>query len=304
MSNLCTILSFQKCRDEYEKAPEGESDLGEHNNQGGIMNRILRKNKPEVDISTDLPTLIKNLKWKSVIARLECNPDEANDELVGVMTRGGFSASAGMTPLHYACERKPPLEVVEALIEANPEAITQRMMPGGCLPLHIACTWHCSLAVVSTLLAADPTTAKVVDELGNRPLHSACFSGASLPVIQDLLSSYPKAVLARNNQGSQPIDICRRLRHPNRRAVMTALMDKREYLLAKQKYRANNLKSSGSLEGIAERAANLNLNSDQYVFSLIISRLLLCFSLVCHETNKILLCFLLKTWRLLLVGPD
>ena len=117
--------------------PEGEETCLEYNHQGGIISRLRRKSSirnitaASSDISQDLPTLIKNLKWKSVIARLECNPDEAGQDLVGVMTRGGFTSCSNMTPLHYACERKPPLEVVEALIEANPEAISQRMMPGG-----------------------------------------------------------------------------------------------------------------------------------------------------------------------------
>jgi Ankyrin repeats (3 copies) len=248
--------------DEYEQAPEGDELCLESSNHGGIMGRLRRKsaNRVDVDISQTLPTLIKNLKWKSVIARLECNPDEANDELVGVMTRGGFTSSASMTPLHYACERKPPVDVVEALIEANPEAVSQRMMPGGCLPLHAACTWQCSPAVISALLAADPSTAKVVDELGNRPLHSACFSGAAVSVIQDLLASYPKAVVSRNNQGSQPIDICRRLRHPNRHVVMAALLEKKDYLVAKSKHRKN--KSSGSMGNMAQSAAQLNDQSN------------------------------------------
>jgi hypothetical protein len=224
------------------------------------MGRLRRKSGTraaiDVDISQTLPTLIKNLKWKSVVARLEYNPDEANDELVGVMTRGGFTSSASMTPLHYACERKPPVNVVEALIEANPEAVSQRMMPGGCLPLHVACTWHCSPTVIGALLAADPSTAKVVDELGNRPLHSACFSGAAFSVIQVLLASYPKAVVSRNNQGSQPIDICRRLRQTDRHAVMAALLEKKDDLVAKSKHRKN--KSSGSMGKMAQTAAQLN----------------------------------------------
>lgn len=234
----------------------------EYNHLGGIISRLRRKSSARnivtasSDISQDLPALIKNLKWKSVIARLDCNPDEASYELNGVMTRGGFQAGESMTPLHYACERKPPLEVVQALIEAHPEAIGTRMMPGGTLPLHIACTWQSSPEVVSALLAADPTTAKVVDELGNRPLHAACFSGTALSIVHDLLATYPKAVLSRNNQGSQPIDICRRLKHSNRRAVMTALLDKKEYIIAKQKHRRS--KSSGSMSGYAQAALSLN----------------------------------------------
>lgn len=236
--------------------PEGEEACLEHDNKGGIIGRLRRKSHVnDVDITQDLPTLIKNLKWKSVISRLECNPDEANEELVGVMTRGGFQASASYYPLHYACERKPPLEVVQALLEANPEAVTQRMMPGGALPIHAACTWQASPGVISALLSADPITAKVVDELGNRPLHSACFSGASLHIIQDLLLSYPKAVLSRNKQGSQPIDISRRLRHPNRRAVMQELLEKKDYVVQQNHRRSQ---SSGSMTGLAQQAAKLN----------------------------------------------
>ena len=255
---LTIVLFLVHSRDEYENVPEGEETCLEPTSNGGIMSRLRRKsgNRIDTDICQALPILIKNLKWKSVIARLECNPDEANNDLLGVMTRGGFTASASMTPLHYACERKPPLDVVVALIEANPEAVSRRMMPGGCLPLHVACTWHCSPAVVSALIAADPSTAKVVDELGNRPLHSACFSGAPFSVVQDLLASYPKAVVSRNNQGSQPIDICRRLRHPNRHAVMAALLEKKDYLVAKSKHRKN--KSSGSMGMMAQAAAHLN----------------------------------------------
>lgn len=256
--------------DEYEQVPEGEEACLEYNEQGGIMSRLRKRRssrnvmkQDEEHVSQDLPTLIKNLRWRSVIARLEYNPDEACEELVGVMTRGGFASGSGMTPLHYACERNPPLEVVEALIEANPEAVSQRMMPGGCLPLHIACTWQSAPSVVSSLLRADPMTAKVVDELGNRPLHSACFSGAPFAVVQDLLATYSKAVLSRNNQGSQAIDISRRLCHPNRKTVMTALLEKKEYIIAKQKHRRS--QSSGSMCNVALKAANLN---DQYGGSL------------------------------------
>ena len=261
--------------EQYEKVPDGEetqveSDHNNNNNntnQGGIMSRLTRRrsgpnntNNSSPEITQDLKTLIKNLKWKSVIARIEINPDEANEELIGVMTRGGFQASSAMTPLHYACERKPPVEVVQALIEANPEAVTERMMPGGCLPLHIACTWHSSPSVVGALLSADPSTAKVVDELGNRPLHSACFSGAAFSIVHDLLAIYPKAVLSRNNQGSQPIDICRRLKHANRRAVMTALLEKKDDIMTKQQKHGRS-KSSGSMGGLAQTAATMN---DQY----------------------------------------
>jgi ankyrin repeat protein len=133
-----------------------------------------------------LSNLIQNRRWSAVVDRIHANPLEPEEDL-RVLTRGGFMANTGMTALHYACERDPPLPVVQALIEAHPMAVLTRCMPGGALPLHIACTWHCSPAVVDALVAADPGGCKMRDELGNVALHSACFSGADAAVVATLL---------------------------------------------------------------------------------------------------------------------
>ena len=186
------------------------------------MNRFSRGKKPSEPLasSQNLATLIKNQNWDGVIARLECNPGESSEELQ-VSTRGGFMAVKGMTPLAYALERRPPVDVVKALVEAAPESVGIRVIPGGALPLHIACTWHASPTVVSILLQAEPTACSLRDELGNVPLHSACFSGATAPVVDAVLNAYPKAALIRNHQGSLPGDICKRLRHENRKLVIS-----------------------------------------------------------------------------------
>jgi hypothetical protein len=178
-------------------------------------------------LEISLVRLVQELKWKTVIARVVSNPLEAETDLQ-VITRGGFAASNGMTLLHYVCEREPPVAVVHALIEAFPLATALRCMPGGALPLHVACTWYASADVVTALLSTDLGTSQMPDELGNLALHSACFSGASEDVIAALLEANGKAALARNNQGSRPIDIVRRLRHENRRSVMTLLLGRNE----------------------------------------------------------------------------
>lgn len=218
----------------------------------------LRKSKKDDDsslaVGIKLSTLIQNQKWDSVLARLEINPHEAEEELQE-MTRGGFFATVGMAPLHYACERKPPVEVVQALLELYPMAIMTRTMPGGALPLHVACTWYASADVVDALLSADPgSAAKVTDELGNIALHSACFSGAGLDVIESLVAADPKTCLVRNHQGSRPIDICKRLRHPNRRKVMALLTLKKEEVMARHR----RSRSSGNWSDVANEAAQLD----------------------------------------------
>jgi hypothetical protein len=181
----------------------------------------------DLDLGTPLSTLIRDRKWSKVIHRLSANPMEAELELK-VLTRGGFTAVRGMSALHYACERKPPAEVVHCLIESHPLAVSVRALPGGALPLHIACTWGASDDVVTALLSADAGTARVTDELGNIALHSACFSGASEKVVATLLEVDEKSVTFRNYQGSRPIDIVRRLRNKNRNEVIDLLVGKKD----------------------------------------------------------------------------
>jgi Ankyrin repeats (3 copies) len=206
------------------------------------------------DVSNmSLCTLIEKRKWKAAVARVVSDPLSAERDLK-VMTRGGFMASTGMSPLHYACERKPPVQLVRVLIDAFPFAVLTRAMPGGCLPLHIACTWGASPEIVEALLTADHGSVKVKDELGNVPLHSACFSGADIRIVAMLLTADGKSVVARNHQGSRPIDICKRLRHDNRKDVMS-LLNRRKEEMMRVHHRS---RSSGLLADIAKEAEESN----------------------------------------------
>ncbi|KAL7545566.1 hypothetical protein ACHAWF_009000 [Thalassiosira exigua] len=138
-----------------------------------------------------------------------------------VKVRGAYTAK--ITPLHYACENRPSVDAVRALVDAHPPALERRQEPGGQLPLHAACTWGASPEVVRTLLAARPACAEMRDFLSNLPLHCACYSGAETAVVESLLRTYPQGVWPRNHQGSSAVDIVRRLTHPNRREVLALL---------------------------------------------------------------------------------
>lgn len=214
------------------------------------------KNDPTAaDLQLPLEVLIQSRKWVATIRRIQIAPLEPEKELK-VITIGGFQSSSGMTPLHYACERTPPLPVIQALIESYPMACLTRCMPGGALPIHIACTWHCSYPVIEALLTADQGGVEVKDELGNLPIHSACFSGADDSVIRLLLSIAPATIFARNHQGSRPVDICQRLRHDNRAAVLTFLLNFKDDQQRKHQRKS----SSGNWGDVAARAAALNGN--------------------------------------------
>lgn len=228
------------------------------NRRGGSEGEEVTEEEEALALGFSLENLILNRRWGTIFKRLQAHPLEAEQDLA-VTTRGGFSASAGFTPLHYACERQPPVEVIHALIELHPAAVMTRTMPGGALPLHVACTWYGNADVVDALLSADQTAAAIPDELGNLALHSACFSGADVRVIDRLLKAHGKAVLARNHQGSRPMDICKRLRHENRRSVMASLTLKKEEIMAKHR-RSH---SSGTFSDVASAAQEMNDRSER-----------------------------------------
>eukprot|EP00549_Striatella_unipunctata_P022587 CAMPEP_0118723162 /NCGR_PEP_ID=MMETSP0800-20121206/31840_1 /TAXON_ID=210618 ORGANISM="Striatella unipunctata, Strain CCMP2910" /NCGR_SAMPLE_ID=MMETSP0800 /ASSEMBLY_ACC=CAM_ASM_000638 /LENGTH=567 /DNA_ID=CAMNT_0006631537 /DNA_START=314 /DNA_END=2017 /DNA_ORIENTATION=- len=207
----------------------------------------------------DLSSLIRNFKWHEVVSRCEASPGEASVDLFA-MSRGGHMAQ--MTPLHFACERDPPIEVIEALIEAHRDAAGSRMNPGGQLPLHIACTWKASADVVGFLLAAKPKSAKYQDDLRNLPLHCAVFSGAAPDIIESLLCTYPKSAMIRNMQGSLAEDIVRRLRHESRKEVLQLLESRREAIMFRRH-------SSGDMGNIATQAIEKNRKEGLDPFNLV-----------------------------------
>jgi ankyrin repeat protein len=191
-----------------------------------------------------MPTLIRSHNWDGVLRRLKSHPSDAG-LILRVPTRGGFTSTHDFFPLHYACERRPPAEVVEALIAAYPEALSRRAMPGGALPLHIACTWYTEEDAIRVLLKADRTACKTLDELGNLPLHAACFSGTSTSIVDALLRAYPKAVLAHNKQGSLPEDITKRLKHDNRVSTLALLNLCKDEVIAKRQEKHRRNRSDG-----------------------------------------------------------
>jgi ankyrin repeat protein len=172
-------------------------------------------------LSTDLSLLItKDKHWAAAALRCRSHPHEAR-EAMEVKVRGAYTAK--ITPLHYACENQPSVEVIKTLIHANPSALERRQEPGGQLPLHAACTWGASSGVIQELLLALPSCAEMKDFLSNLPLHCACYSGADTKVVESLLRVYPQSVWPRNHQGSSAVDIVRRLSHSNRREVLGLL---------------------------------------------------------------------------------
>lgn len=89
--------------------------------------------------------------WSGLLKRLKTHPQDA----------AWFSKSKGAA-LHIACMRKPPPEVIEALVAVYPDAAwinSGRNQKGGSIPLLLACSHGASYEALRIILVATPTSA-------------------------------------------------------------------------------------------------------------------------------------------------
>mmetsp|Transcript_28586 Transcript_28586/g.40931 ORF Transcript_28586/g.40931 Transcript_28586/m.40931 type:complete len:924 (+) Transcript_28586:46-2817(+) len=113
------------------------------------------------------------------------------------------------TPLHLACRRKPPLSVLQALIQANSGALRIRTVDG-LTPLHFACYCGAEYSIIYALTHAYPEAAGLCDQRGRTPLH---FTTAGLrtadraKVIQCLLDVKSDVVNWEDDRGRTPLTL-------------------------------------------------------------------------------------------------
>ena len=123
----------------------------------------------------------------------------------GFRFRFGASPTAegfGGKLLHKAISENQSTTALLQMIK-NPDAV-QTKDDKGLLPLHRACKHNAPVEVINTLLAAYPEAARLKSLVieretkynfgGKLPLHVACESKASIEIINALLASYPDAV--------------------------------------------------------------------------------------------------------------
>lgn len=87
----------------------------------------------------------------------------------------------------------PHLEVVDALLEANPGAATLADAQGR-LPLHLAAGTCAPVGAVQRLLEANPAAAAAADSQGRLPLYNAVLAGAPAETVTLLLQANPGAM--------------------------------------------------------------------------------------------------------------
>lgn len=144
--------------------------------------------KPTVTIRN----LIYREEWEEIESACEYNPYQAE-----------VADKLGDLPLHEACMRAAPLEVIQNLISAYPDGVKKK---GFCdrLPLHYASYNNPSLHVINLLLQKYPEGVSTLDSDGRLPLHLAVVRNAPKQAIQVLISAFPRSLQTPNKFGSTP----------------------------------------------------------------------------------------------------
>lgn len=132
-------------------------------------------NKPDTSaaLAPYVSTLIMMKEWHQLARDVSVCPNMARVVLT-VMDR---SKPATRLPLHEACRHQAPIEVVEALLCAYPEAVLARDSMYHFLPIHFACRYGECPAVVESLLQKFPTSRFAEDRYGQNPValaHRSC----------------------------------------------------------------------------------------------------------------------------------
>ncbi|VEU33392.1 unnamed protein product [Pseudo-nitzschia multistriata] len=182
----------------------------------------------ESPLNSVLLDLIQNKKWEKFLHRLLKYPNIARIKFSG---RSIDRTSAGNLVLHEVCKYNAPIDVVEALNEANEEAIMTKGN-AGYLPLHCACAHGGSIKLIRFLQSLFPdATASVDDEENALPLHLACKVGTiKEDVYMSLLTSYPAGAKIRDHFGRLPIDYAKNIQSDSHRRIAVECLKRSNWL--------------------------------------------------------------------------
>jgi len=118
-------------------------------------------------------------------------------------------------PIHSACARKPPAELIAALLKAYPDG-AKCVDDQGMYPLHYACGNQASREVVRQLIMAYPEAAKKADPRGMLPIHYvACWGPSSTAVIDMILVANRDVATAQDEDGNTPMDLALEADYPS-----------------------------------------------------------------------------------------
>eukprot|EP00557_Chaetoceros_sp_GSL56_P001319 CAMPEP_0176494138 /NCGR_PEP_ID=MMETSP0200_2-20121128/9924_1 /TAXON_ID=947934 /ORGANISM="Chaetoceros sp., Strain GSL56" /LENGTH=631 /DNA_ID=CAMNT_0017891851 /DNA_START=47 /DNA_END=1939 /DNA_ORIENTATION=+ len=158
---------------------------------------------------TDLYTSICALDWKRALRALEKNPIESR---IWVVKRDPCSDKDSdvvrFLPLHSACARQPPLDLIIKLLSLYSDA-SSIVDDNGMYPLHYACANQASAEVIELLLVHYPeANSHRVEMNGSLPIHLSAQWGVSSPVVMKLLLNQNTSLAcARDSDDLSPLEL-------------------------------------------------------------------------------------------------
>eukprot|EP00522_Entomoneis_paludosa_P008967 CAMPEP_0172454348 /NCGR_PEP_ID=MMETSP1065-20121228/11370_1 /TAXON_ID=265537 /ORGANISM="Amphiprora paludosa, Strain CCMP125" /LENGTH=568 /DNA_ID=CAMNT_0013206665 /DNA_START=56 /DNA_END=1762 /DNA_ORIENTATION=+ len=135
--------------------------------------------------------------WKAAITRAK-DPATRHESQV--------KNDRGNLPLHSAASFRAPVEVIESLLEAYPEAASLTNNYGN-LALHFTAWKKGPIESEKLLLKVFPEGAAQKNNHGNLPLHYAAHYNAPLEVVEALYQAYPEGAHQKNNDNNTPLDL-------------------------------------------------------------------------------------------------
>jgi len=149
---------------------------------------------------------LKNKAWDRALKRLSRKPSDMQD---------------GDLFLHIALSNKAPLDVVQALHKARPEAIRVCDQDHEMFPLHVACEHGLPLEVVEYLHTQYPDAARLTCDNEMLPLHFAVLSNACRrSVICYLLACHPEGMVAKDSKSMTALEYLEHSGHPHSAIIM------------------------------------------------------------------------------------
>ncbi len=127
---------------------------------------------------------------------LGCNPAAA-----------GIADKQEYLPLHHACEMGSSYYVIQALVEAYPDA-TRALTSKGDSALSLACKANKSTDTVKLLLEHSKSVLKKTNDYGFCPLHCVCRAQQPrMGIVQALIDACPETAMMETHAGETPFHL-------------------------------------------------------------------------------------------------
>lgn len=140
--------------------------------------------------------LERNFSCKVIDALLQALPNSSQK-------RDAF----GILPLRRAIKSRMTPDVVLSLLrdDNKSKAATKELDEYERLPLHYACARAMPFDVVQALIDAFPEGARVPDKNGQLPLHLSVMRSAEIDIVRLLVKTFPEAVISKDNYNYIPL---------------------------------------------------------------------------------------------------